>query len=392
MQITDILVHKVNLPLVTGYRWASGVYLGATKGIVEVRTDEGIVGWGEVATVEQANIVAQEFAPRLLGVDPSNIDDCCRRCLPEIRTLLNTHDAGLVKAFGGLELALWDIKCKALNVPIYSLLGGPVRREIGFSEYFALRLPNATEPGESTPLEVARYCARMRELHGSMIFEGKVGVLDLDTEIEMVKEVRAAIGPDATLRLDANNSWPLNTARKALAKLEQYDIANIEDPAPTFYDMAKLRLHSVIPFSSHLPDLRLAVALSVPDTFVLNVMTLGGLRETMKFISACELMGVGFWFYSGESAVGTAAYMQLAAAIPYLSEPGQSLLRWYADDVVAELIQPHANAVPIPDAPGLGVTLDPEALARCKERYEQEGVISQLGIPGELHYRQFIQQ
>jgi glucarate dehydratase len=392
MQITGIQVHKVNLPLVTGYRWASGVYFGATKGIVEVQTDEGIVGWGEVATVEQADIVACEFAPRLIGADPSNIDECHRRCIPEIRTLLNTHDAGLVKAFGGLELALWDIKGKALNVPVYSLLGGPVRREIGFSEYFALRLPGAEEPGESTPLEVARYCARMREEHGSIIFEGKVGVLDLDTEIEMVKEVRAAIGPDATLRLDANNAWPLNTARRALARLEPFDIANIEDPAPTFYDMAKLRQHSAIPFSSHLPDLRLAVELGIPDTFVLNVMTLGGLRETMKFISACELMGVGFWFYSGESAVGTAAYMQLAAAIPYLSQPGQSLFRWYADDVGPDLIRPHANRVPISDAPGLGVTVDPAALARCKARYKREGVISQLGQPGETTYRQFPQQ
>jgi glucarate dehydratase len=392
MHITEIRVHKVNIPLVTGYRWASGVYLGATKGIVEVQTDSGIVGWGEVATVEQADLVASEFAPRLKGVDPSNIDDCCRRCLPEIRTLLNTHDAGLVKAFGGLELALWDIKGKALKVPVYSLLGGPVRREIGFSEYFALRLPSAEEPGESTPLEVARYCARMREQYGSMLFEGKMGVLDLDTEIEMIREVRAAIGPDATLRLDANNAWPLNTARRALARLEPFDIANIEDPAPTFYEMAKLRQHSAIPFSSHLPDLRLAVKLGVPDTFVLNVMTLGGLRETMKFISACEVMGVGFWFYSGETAVGTAAYMQLAASIPYLSQPGQSLFRWYADDVSAELVQPHANVVPIPDAPGLGVSVDPQALERCKQRYEREGVISQLGVPGELHYRQFTQQ
>jgi glucarate dehydratase len=392
MQITDILVHKVNLPLVTGYRWASGVYLGATKGIVEVRTNEGIIGWGEVATVEQADIVVNEFAPRLRGVDPSNIDDCSRRCLPEIRTLLNTHDSGLVKAYGGLELALWDIKGNALGVPVYSLLGGPVRREIGFSEYFALRLPSATEPGESTPLEVARYCARMREQYGSTIFEGKVGVLDLNTEIEMVKEVRAAIGRDAVLRLDANNSWPLNMARKALARLEPFDIANIEDPTLTFQDMAKLRQHSAIPFSSHLPDLRRAVELGVPDTFVLNVITLGGLRETMKFISACELMGVGFWFYSGETAVGTAAYMQLAAAIPYLSQPGQSLFRWYADDVVAELIQPHANAVSIPDTPGLGVAVDPEALRRCKDRYERDGVISQLGVPGEPYYRQFLQQ
>jgi glucarate dehydratase len=392
VKITDILIHKVNLPLVTGYRWASGVYLGATKGIVEVRTDDGIVGWGEVATVEQADIVANDFAPKLKGVDPSNIDDCARRCVPELRTLLNTHDSGLVKAFGGLELALWDIKGKCLNLPVYSLLGGPVRREIGFSEYFALLIPSPTHPGASTPLEVARYCARMREEHGSTIFEGKVGVLDLDTEIEMVKEVRAAIGPDATLRLDANNSWPLNTARKALTRLEPFDIANIEDPTLTFHDMAKLRQHSAIPFSSHLPNLRLAVELGVPDTFVLNVMTLGGLRETMKFISACELMGVGFWFYSGETAVGTAAYMQLAAAIPYLSQPGQSLFRWYTDDVTAELIQPRANKVSIPEAPGLGVTIDPKALARCEERYARHGVISQLGEPGEMHYRQFLQQ
>jgi glucarate dehydratase len=392
MGITNILVHKVNLPLVTGYRWASGVYLGATKGIVEVHTDDGIVGWGEIPTVDQADLVAHHFAPRLIGVDPSNINDCYRRCIPEIRTLLNTHDAGLVKAFGGLELALWDIKGKALNLPIYSLLGGPVRTEIGFSEYFALLLPGPDHPGASTPLEVARYCARMRETHGSTIFEGKVGVLDLETELEMVKEVRAAIGPDATLRLDANNSWPLNTARKALRRLEPFDIANIEDPAPTFNDMAKLRQHSAIPFSSHLPDLRLAVELGVPDTFVLNVMTLGGLRETLKFISACELMGVGFWFYSGETAVGTAAYMQLAASIPYLSQPGQSLFRWYADDVGPGLIQPEANAVPIPDGPGLGVTVDPEALMRCKQRYERDGVISQLGEPGETHYRQFLQQ
>jgi glucarate dehydratase len=128
MRITSSLVHRVNLPLVTGYRWASSVYFGATKAIVEVQSDEDIAGLGEVSTVAYADIVEREFAPRLKGADPSNIDDCCRRCLPEIRTLLNTHDAGLVKAFGGVEMALWDLKGKALNQPIYALLGGQVRR------------------------------------------------------------------------------------------------------------------------------------------------------------------------------------------------------------------------------------------------------------------------
>src|SRR4030095_6622922 len=114
-------------------------------------------------------------------------------------TLLNTHDSGLVKAFGGLELALWDIKGKALNLPIYSFLCGPVRHEMVFSEYVSLLIPSETHPRASTPLEVARYCARMREQHGSKIFEGKVGVVDLDNEIEMVKGGRAGVGPRAPL-------------------------------------------------------------------------------------------------------------------------------------------------------------------------------------------------
>ncbi len=389
MKITRIRTHKVNLPLVTGYRWAPGVYFGATRGLVAVETDEGLTGWGEVATPELADVVAAELGRRLLGADPLDIEDCSRRALPEIRTLKNTHDDSVVRAFGGVEIALWDLKGQALGMPIYQLLGGAARTELGVSEYWALRVPSATEPGETTPLEVARYCARMRETYGSTLFEGKVGVLDLDTEVQMVKEIRAAIGPDATLRLDANMAWPLNTARKALERLAPYDIANIEDPAASFFDMARLRQHSAIPFSSHVPDLRLAVELGVPDTFVLNVTRLGGLRETIKFVNACEIMGLGFWFYSGETAVGTAAYMQLAAALPYLDQPGQSLLRWYADDVVTPLLEPRRNVLPIPSGPGLGLRVDAEAVRRCEQRYERDGAMPQLGEPGATHHRRF---
>jgi glucarate dehydratase len=184
-------------------------------------------------------------------------------------------------------------------------------------------------------------------------------------------------------------SWPLNTARTAVSRLEASDIANIEDPVGSIHDMARLRQHTAIPFSTHLPDLRLAARLGVPDTFVLNVTHLGGFRETLKFVSACEVMGVGFWFYSGESAIGTAAYMQLAAAVPYLSQAGQSLLRWYADDVVEPLFQPRGNLVPIPEGPGLGITLDRKALERCKRRLEEDGPLTIMGYPGDTHYRRF---
>ena len=68
------------------------------------------------------------------------------------------------------------------------------------------------------------------------------------------------------------------------------------------------------------------------------------------------------------------------------------LQAWTCRELAHGAFQPHANAVPIPDGPGLGVTIDLQALARAKQRYERDGVISQLGVPGEVHYRQFLQQ
>lgn len=380
MKITDAFVHIVNVPLETAYRWAPGLYFGTTKGIIELYTDEGVIGLGEVTSVEQAIVARDMIFPRLIGADPMNLEECFARCVPQLETIHNLQDTLLLRAFGGVEIALWDIKGKALGVPVYVLLGGQTRSEVAFSEYFALRMPSAGVAGESTPLEVARFCAAMREEHGSTVFEGKVGVTDLSTEVEMVREIRAAVGQEATLRLDANMAWPVNVARTALRQLEPYDIANIEDPVGPFREMAKLRQHSAIPFSSHIPDVQLAVEQGVPDTLVINLTSLGGIRETLKLIAACELFGIGFWFYSGDTGVATAAYMQVTAALPYLTQPHQSLLRWYTDDVIeGGPMQPENGVIKVPDGPGLGVELDPAALARCKERFENDGVMHQIG-------------
>src|SRR5579872_3951130 len=132
MKITDIVVHRVNIPLETAYRWSTGHYFGGSKAILEVETNEGLVGLGEVP-VELAPTIESSHKPRLIGADPMDIEDCMRRCVPEFRALLNTHDATTLRAFGGIELALWDIRGKALDLPIYMLLGGLARTEILFS-------------------------------------------------------------------------------------------------------------------------------------------------------------------------------------------------------------------------------------------------------------------
>jgi glucarate dehydratase len=83
---------------------------------------------------------------------------------------------------------------------------------------------------------------------------------------------------------------------------------------------------------------------------------------------------VGFWFYSGDLGVATAAYLQLAAATQYLHRPSQSLMRWMTDDVVVggPLVVQHGVAK-VPRGPGLGVELDEDGLARGIERFERDG-------------------
>ena len=150
--------------------------------------------------------------------------------------------------------------------------------------------------------------------------------------------------------------WSLTTARWVLREIEPFNIRNYEDPVATFEEMAALRQHSPIPFSTHIPDLRRAVALGAPDYFVCNFAALGGLSKTLKFIAACEAMGKGFWCYSNDLGIMTAAYLHVTAATPWITEASQSLFRWQVGDVVEDgPFRQKNNVVRVPEGPGLGV-------------------------------------
>jgi glucarate dehydratase len=114
--------------------------------------------------------------------------------------------------------------------------------------------------------------------------------------------------------------------------------------------------------------------LGVPDTLVTNFAVLGGINRAIRFIGACEAMGVGFWCYSGDAGICTAAYLHVTAAMPVLHEPSQSLLRWQIGDVIqGGPFQPKSNVVPVPEGPGLGVELDRDALRHWHQHYVEHG-------------------
>ncbi len=387
-QITGIKVTPVNIPLECPFLWTAGLYPGTSKAIIEVETDAGLVGLGEAPSAHLTPTV-ESFASRLIGHDPLDIAGLESLCVPPWQIVQNTDDNSSVTAFGGLEIALWDIRGKVWNQPLYKLLGGAVRHEIPFTEYFAFRVGKDGVGGEMDAQAIVDYCLRMRAEHGSTYFEGKLIQGDPQLEIATVRALREALGPDAMIRLDSNMQWSLATARHILREIEPYNIRNYEDPVATFEEMAVLRQHSAIPFSSHVPDIHRAVALGVPDTFVTNFAVLGGINRAIRFIGACEAMGVGFWCYSGDTGVCTAAYLHMTAAMPCLYEPSQSLLRWQIGDVIqGGPFKPKNNVVSVPEGPGLGVELDRTALKHWHQNYIDNGPMDHYYNPKEPgHFR-----
>jgi glucarate dehydratase len=368
-RIARIEAWPANVPLEATYLMATGTVPGISRTIVRVTTEDGVVGLGESASPADAGALLGELGEAFVGRET----DVVRNELSEVTLAApeHRHDGKVVidRPETGVEIALWDIAAREAGVPLHELLGETCRSTVSFSEYFAYRIDL-----EESPTAVAAYCARMVEEHDSRVFEGKVAVAPLEEDIRMVFEIRAAIGTDRELRLDANMGWAPETARRALERLEPFAIANVEEPVASFTDMAELRRTTAIPFSAHTPDVEAAARLGTPDTIVVGLGTFGGIGGTRRLIAACEKAGVGFWFYSGDFGIATAAYLQIAAATSYVEGPSQSLLRWTTDDViVGGPFSPEAGVVDVPTGPGLGVELDEAALRRCVERYAREG-------------------
>ena len=161
---------------------------------------------------------------------------------------------------------------------------------------------------------------------------------------------------------------------EALAPFEPFAIANIEEPVASFAEMAELRSRTTIRSRRIPPTWTRQRGSERRTRSSIGLGPYGGIGGTRRLIAACEKAGVGFWFYSGDLGIATAAYLHIAAATPYVDAPSQSLLRWTTDDViVGGPFSPEAGVVGVPTGPGLGVELDEVALGRCVERYAREG-------------------
>ncbi|MEO0618470.1 MAG: mandelate racemase/muconate lactonizing enzyme family protein [Pseudomonadota bacterium] len=385
MKITAIRATPVNVPLDAPYVWSYGRFPGFTQSIVEIETNEGLIGLGEAPGSEPARRINAGFAEPLIGRDAIDIQGAELAVLPDHTGVQSITDYPALATFGGIELALWDLRGKAWDRTLVDLLGGAVRNNVMFSDYFTYRDRVGDHGGETTIEDIVAYCLAMRETYGSTIFEGKMSDPNPRDAIAMCEALRNALGDDATIRVDSNAAYSLATARMMAPALEDCGIDNWEDPVGTFEEMAALRPHTRLSLSSHNVDVAKAIACGTPDAIVSGMAGNGGILRTQRLIAACEAAHIDFWCYSGDTGIQSAAYIHLIAATPHIRRPSQSLFHMQSLDVIEEgpfrLVN---NTRPVPEGPGLGVTLDRDKLAHMHGLFVEQGPLTKYRDPERL--------
>jgi len=370
-QIKRVRAIPVNLSYRSVPVMTCGAIPSSTRTIIEVEASNGMIGLGEASYATPATIIEREFASAILGLDASDHALVKRHCLPRH---LDYGTPGLqmrLAAWGGLEIALWDLLGKFAGLPVYRLLGGACRAKAPFVAY---------SYGES---ESAGAIEKMvdRALHsvgesGASIFEFKVGVHSIDLEIEMVRSVHDALKGRARVAVDANMGWTAEEADRFL-KASSTLLENIEEPVADLQDMERIARRFGVQVSTHCSNLDVMRQYPGIRGVVPTLDVCGGISATRRLADVYGALGRDVWLRShAESGVGWAAMVHLGISVPNLHRPAQALVDLMTDDLVlGETWHVREGGVCPPDSPGLGVEADWAAIQRCHEAYLVEGEV-----------------
>ena len=369
MKITKIIGHNVRIPLVYPAKWSGGIRHAAPAYILEIHTDEGIVGLGECvgpSIPTLATIVEEEFSQFLIGQDPLKIELLTRRMEEFARNWLKVG----YHAISGIEMALLDIKGKWLNTPVYQLLGGQCKKEIGYAGYLFIDEP-----------EVNAKRALAYKEQGYKEIKLKVG-RDLNHDADTLAAIRQAIGSDIKIRIDANMHWSLPTAIKWIKTLQPYDLQYVEQPMPD-YDldgMAALRKAVDVPIAtdescSSVERVLEMIKRESCDVFVVYVSEAGGLTRARTIASIADACGkwcvMGSW---AETGIATMAGAHVIASTTNFAFCNDSHYMLQSDDIITKPLQIKNGAISIPQGAGLGVELDLQKLEEFKKCEVRESV------------------
>ena len=372
MKVVDVRTHLMSIPHLKDYRWAIGSPRGTNNVLVEVETEDGIIGYGDACGTRSAEAVdatIRSVRRYVIGQDAFRSQLIMATLYRKGNWSNQRRFAN--QAFAGIEMALWDACGKALGQPVHRLLGGKYHESIHWFGFVQ----------GGTPHALADHAKRLTD-QGFDILYMKIGIRD-DIDLLSVASVREAIGDGVRLRLDVNEAWTRTQAIRMSRQLEPFNIDWIEQPL-VFWDFegaARLRSMSPIPTTldqsifTHYDVLRM-IRENASDVLVLGFHETGGLLQLRNAAAVADAAGISLNRHAvlGESGLSTLAALHVLSTIPNLADGNQIMSGLFEQDVLVDGQVEITNArTPVPDQPGLGAQINWDSVGRFKRLYMEVG-------------------
>src|SRR5829696_8842128 len=397
MKITDIKATTITVPLEAPLRHAAGAHWGRfVRTIVEVETDEGITGLGEMGGGgESAESAFRAIKSYLVGHDPANLEEMRFKIANPTASLYNNR----TQILAALEFACLDILGKKWNVPVYDILGGKLQSEVPFASYLFFRYANPkTGKGEVRTVEqLVEHAKDLKQKHGFASHKLKGGVFHPVYELECYRAVADALGTDTmsgdSFRFDPNASWSTEQAIWFGQQIEDIRNDYYEDPVYGLHGMRRTREKVRMPLATNtvvvnFEQLAANVLDTAVDVILLDTTFWGGIRQCVKAAQICETFQLGVAVHSsGELGIQLSTMLHLGAVIPNLTFSADAHYHHLRDDVIeGGKLEYRDGSIKVPDTPGLGVRLDREKLERYTQLYKELGGYPYDRDPGRLDY------
>ena len=378
MKITKIETIPIRLPTRRVHQWASlttpiGVYV-----IIKLHTDEGLIGLGEAPVLKDWGGDYGKYFGETPQTTVHIINDILMSALKDQNPLqFESIHARMDKAVKGypyckaaIDAALYDVAGKALNVPCYQFLGGLFRERIPIAHSLGL-------------MEIEKAVDEARQVIAEGIKTIKLkGGVEQKRDVELVKQIRLAIGPDLNICVDANQGYPTpKAAVKIIRAMEEYSLLYMEQPVEGIDRMAEVAHRVDTPImadeSAWTPeDVVEIVQKKAADSISIYTTKPGGMFKAKKVAAVAEAAGLKCNVNgSVETGVGNAANVHLAAStgvvtlgcVVPVSSPKEKAKQgiggiYYQDDIITEPFTFDDGSIVVPSKPGLGIELDEDKL------------------------------
>jgi len=376
--IAAIRATPVTVPLEAPLRHSNGAHWGRfVRTIVEVETADGYVGLGEMGGGgEDATRAFANLERYLVGHDVFRLEAMRLAICNPTASLYNNR----TQLHAALEFACLDVIGQKLGVPVHALLGGKLRDTVEFASYLFFRYPNEDGANEvRTPEQLVANALDLKAKHGFRTHKLKGGVFPPGYELDCYLALARAL-PGERMRYDPNGALPFGEAVHFGRAIRDVPNDWFEDPVFGIAQMKALRDFVDIPLATNtvvvnFEQLSANAAMRAIDVILLDTTFWGGIRPCIKAAGVCETLGQSVAVHSsGELGIQLATMLHLGAVLPNLAYTADAHYHHLVDDVIVGGPMRYVNgAIRVPDAPGLGVTLDRARLARYHDLFRELG-------------------